>query len=158
MRRTLAYKVRQANARNRANSLAGCCYTQSNMEGPRTILSELGTHIVLFQQPGWWSRPLIYGGWIGVDLFFVLSGFLVSGLLFREHLTHQRIEVGSFLARRGLKIYPGFYVLIAVSVLASVAMHRALSAAGVLSEVFFVQNYRRGLWPHTWSLAVEEHF
>src|SRR6185295_15310789 len=48
-------------------------------------------------------------GWIGVDLFFVLSGFLVSGLLFEEYERHGTLRVGRFLVRRGFKIYPGFY-------------------------------------------------
>src|SRR3989442_1608498 len=57
-----------------------------------------------------WNRS----GWMGVDLFFVLSGFLVSGLLFRERRLHGRIRLGHFLIRRGLKIYPAFYAYLAV--------------------------------------------
>ncbi|MBX6315440.1 MAG: acyltransferase, partial [Isosphaeraceae bacterium] len=55
---------------------------------------------------------LLYGGWCGVDLFFVLSGFLVSGLLFTEFKAHGRISPGRFLIRRGFKIYPQFYIYI----------------------------------------------
>jgi peptidoglycan/LPS O-acetylase OafA/YrhL len=103
-------------------------------------------------------------GWIGVDLFFVLSGFLVSGLLFQEYKTYGQVRLGRFLLRRGLKIYPGFYVLILGTVLgiwlfgASALQERKLSLGRVLSECFFVQNYFPGLWIHTWSLAIEEHF
>src|SRR5688500_1239581 len=57
-----------------------------------------------------WQR----GGWIGVDFFFVLSGFLSSVLLFREHLNFGSIRYGHFLARRGFKISPAFYVMIGV--------------------------------------------
>ena len=57
------------------------------------------------------------GGWIGVDLFFVLSGFLVSGLLFREVKLRGKIDVTRFLLRRGLKIYPAFYFFIATQIL-----------------------------------------
>src|SRR5437667_23212 len=57
---------------------------------------------------------LLYeAGWAGVDLFFVLSGFLISGLLFREHQQYRRIDFKQFLVRRGLKVYPSFYCLIA---------------------------------------------
>src|SRR3954470_16543543 len=52
-----------------------------------------------------WQR----GGWVGVDLFFVLSGFLVAGLLFQEHRRHGTFSLGRFYLRRGLKIYPAFY-------------------------------------------------
>ena len=51
-------------------------------------------------------------GWVGVDLFFVLSGFLISGLLYSEFKKRQTISVGRFFIRRGLKIYPAFYILL----------------------------------------------
>jgi peptidoglycan/LPS O-acetylase OafA/YrhL len=49
-------------------------------------------------------------GWAGVDLFFVLSGFLVSGLLFAEYKQFGGIKPFHFLIRRGFKIYPLFYL------------------------------------------------
>ena len=97
-------------------------------------------------------------GWTGVDLFFVLSGFLVSGVLFSEHKTHGSIHIGRFLIRRGFKIYPGFYCLIAARILISLTQGHRTSASHWLPEVLFIQNYLPGLWVHTWSLAVEEHF
>src|SRR5204862_235326 len=51
-------------------------------------------------------------GWIGVDLFFVLSGFLISGLLFSEYRTQNSISFKRFIIRRGLKIYPAFYLFL----------------------------------------------
>lgn len=101
-----------------------------------------------------WER----GGWIGVDLFFVLSGFLISGLLFREHREHGRISVRRFLVRRGLKIYPAFYILIAATIALRLVPESSLTPPRVWAEVLFVQNYLPGVWNHTWSLAVEEHF
>lgn len=97
-------------------------------------------------------------GWTGVDLFFVLSGFLVSGLLFRELDRHGDVEVGRFLARRGFKIYPAFWAMLATTVLLRFAYHEALSLRALACELLFVQNYGPGLWVPTWSLAVEEHF
>jgi peptidoglycan/LPS O-acetylase OafA/YrhL len=103
-------------------------------------------------------------GWMGVDLFFVLSGFLVSGLLFREHQRLGHVEIGRFLLRRGLKIYPAFYLLLAISavvftvpVFASLRW-KEMTRWDFLSESLFVQNYGRSVWNHTWSLGVEEHF
>lgn len=98
------------------------------------------------------------GGWVGVDLFFVLSGFLVSGLLFREHEKFGCISAKHFLVRRGFKIYPPFWLLISVTV-AAVAFHdHQVDLKKIGSELLFIQNYGPALWTHTWSLAVEEHF
>ncbi len=93
-------------------------------------------------------------GWTGVDLFFVLSGFLVSGLLFREYARVGEVHAGRFLARRGLRIYPAFYVFIVSTSIATGTLGTRQFAA----EATFVQNYLPALWDHTWSLAVEEHF
>jgi len=98
-----------------------------------------------------WQR----GGWVGVDVFFVLSGFLVSGLLFREHLTTGTIRAKRFLVRRGLKIYPAFWHLMLMTFL---VWGTAFSARAFLAELLFVQSYAPYIWGHTWSLAVEEHF
>ena len=106
-----------------------------------------------------WMEVWQRGGWIGVDLFFVLSGFLVSGLLFREYRRFGEIRYGHFLARRGFKIYPAFYFMFVAVLLYAAHMGRAFVGwPVVLSEALFVQNYGPSLFPHTWSLAVEEHF
>lgn len=104
-------------------------------------------------------------GWVGVDLFFVLSGFLVSGLLFREYAAHGRINFKKFFIRRGLKIYPPFYAMIIFTLalqlyldIAENYIHVKKLLLAFLSEALFVQNYGPRLWPHTWSLAIEEHF
>lgn len=98
-------------------------------------------------------------GWAGVDLFFVLSGFLISGLLFSEYQERGSIGFKRFFIRRGLKIYPAFYVFLLLTAVASYGAFRRVSPlARYLHEIFFVQNYGQGAWDHTWSLAVEEHF
>ena len=104
------------------------------------------------------TRIWAQGGWIGVDLFFVLSGFLVSGLLFREHEKFQELHIGHFLIRRGFKIYPPFWLLIGFTVIVLTLRHQPFPLRGLVSELFFVQNYGASIWGHTWSLAVEEHF
>ena len=100
-----------------------------------------------------WQR----GGWVGVDLFFVLSGFLISGLLFAEYDARGRISPLRFYARRAWKIYPPFFTLIAFTILIAAGPVDLLDHR-LLSEVFFLQSYQPGIWPHSWSLAVEEHF
>lgn len=98
------------------------------------------------------------GGWVGVDLFFVLSGFLVSGLLFSEYQAHGTISPWRFYVRRGWKIYPAFYVMIGVTLLYYARLGLNCPKLSVISELFFLQSYLPGIWNHTWSLAVEEHF
>jgi peptidoglycan/LPS O-acetylase OafA/YrhL len=117
------------------------------------------------QPPGAWPeyvrapfRAWVDGGWAGVQLFFVLSGFLVSGLLFREYEATGAVSVRRFLIRRWWKIYPPFAYLVLVYGLALVVSGEPNVWPRVLAELLFLQNYLPGLWGHTWSLAVEEHF
>ena len=96
-------------------------------------------------------------GWSGVDLFFVLSGFLVSGLLFKEYRENGAVRAKRFILRRGLRIWPAFYLMIALSVAFT---WKTVRPDQIFSEVFFIQNYSTHppMWVHTWTLAVEEHF
>ncbi len=100
--------------------------------------------------------PWNQAGWVGVDLFFVLSGFLISGLLFTEWQRSGSIRIGRFYIRRGFKIYPPFYALMALTACVPALMPATRSQFA--AELLFVQNYVPGIWAHTWSLAVEEHF
>ncbi len=102
-----------------------------------------------------WILPI---GSTGVDLFFVLSGFLVSGLLFKEFIQSGTMSFGRFFVRRVFKIYPAFWAFIALTLILRFRQTGKWDAAGLFAELFFVQNYFAGLWGHTWSLAVEEHF
>src|SRR5689334_22886162 len=111
--------------------------------------------LVLGRHAGPGLRPLWEFGWMGVDLFFVLSGFLVSGLLFHEYRRHGRIRPFWFLGRRGFKIYPAFYFLLLVTWLLG---RRFIPGRYFVYEALFVQNYFGFIWNQTWSLAVEEHF
>ena len=99
-------------------------------------------------------------GWIGVDLFFVLSGFLVSGLLFKEYMKYGSVQPIRFLIRRGFKIYPIYFLFYPLYLLPILRAHN-LQLVPMLSDLFFVQNYVNG-WGYaygpSWSLAVEEHF
>jgi peptidoglycan/LPS O-acetylase OafA/YrhL len=98
-------------------------------------------------------------GWAGVDLFFVLSGFLISGLLFSDYQEWGRIHLSRFYIRRGFKIWPAFYTLIATGLLIDLVMPgHHFSTKGLLPELTFFQDYFYGIWGITWSLAVEEHF
>jgi peptidoglycan/LPS O-acetylase OafA/YrhL len=127
------------------------------------VLLVLGRHLPLAvenaQSPGvTLFRLWQTGGWIGVDLFFVLSGFLVSGLLFSEYRKYGSISIKRFLIRRGLKLYPAFYVMLTCTCGIVYLTFGYVPLDRALSEVFFMQSYFPGLLGHTWTLGVEEHF
>jgi peptidoglycan/LPS O-acetylase OafA/YrhL len=127
------------------------------------IMGVLVTHTILFRYPRWWwDRFLVGGGWTGVDLFFVLSGFLISGLLFSEFQKRERINFARFAIRRALKLYPTLYVLVFGITLWRLIHSRFHSIGSIikpaLHDIFFVQSYFPGTYGHFWSLSVEEHF
>jgi len=93
-------------------------------------------------------------GWIGVDLFFVLSGFLVGGLLVQELLKTDSLRIGRFLLRRMMKIWPAYYFYL----LFQIAIRRHPLGTFAWQNVLNIQNYAGTSLEHTWSLAVEEHF
>jgi peptidoglycan/LPS O-acetylase OafA/YrhL len=137
----------------------------TNLDALRAIaiLMVLGRHAgetMLFAHTAnfytaYWARV----GWAGVDLFFVLSGFLISGLLFSDYQEKGRIDVARFYIRRGLKIWPSFYALILIGLLwDAVLPGHTISTKRLWAELLFVQDYFRSIWGITWSLAVEEHF
>jgi peptidoglycan/LPS O-acetylase OafA/YrhL len=104
------------------------------------------------------SSAWFQGGWVGVDLFFVLSGFLVGGLLFKEARAFGDVRIWRFLIRRGFKVYPAFYVMLLFTVAYRWLFVPDFDLTRTASEVLFLQNYVPPIWSHTWSLAVEEHF
>jgi peptidoglycan/LPS O-acetylase OafA/YrhL len=111
--------------------------------------------------PPTWAALFVQGhqiGWVGVDLFFVLSGFLVSGLLFDEHNATGSINMPRFLIRRAFKIIPAFYFLTLISVIYDAVVLHHVVIVHVIHDILFLQSYRAGIWPHAWTLAIEVHF
>jgi peptidoglycan/LPS O-acetylase OafA/YrhL len=93
-------------------------------------------------------------GQTGVDVFFVLSGFLVGGLLLKEYKRTGAIQAKRFLLRRGLKIWPAYYFYILIQVI--VRKHPLNSF--LLPNLLHLQNYLGSSLLHTWTLSIEEHF
>jgi peptidoglycan/LPS O-acetylase OafA/YrhL len=100
---------------------------------------------------------LQYGG-TGVDLFFVLSGWLLGGQLFKEFSREGSIDVRRFWVRRWLRTLPAYYAVLILS-----TAQRLLTKDGAefpVSYYVFLQNYEHPLYffSVSWSLCVEEHF
>lgn len=129
-----------------------------------SILLVLGSHYQINWRDAGLFRPLaqfnMRFGWSGVDMFFVISGFLIGRLLIGELDRSGGIDFGRFYWRRTLKIWPLLYLTSAAWMLLSV--YRGEAVADVVSASWpafaHIQNYLVTPLGHLWSLAVEEHF
>jgi peptidoglycan/LPS O-acetylase OafA/YrhL len=106
---------------------------------------------------GTWSKlPFFNLGWTGVDLFFVLSGYLIGRQLWKELKETGRLRIGRFLLRRGLRIWPLYFAALAFLVL--VLGRHGGSLFRFLPDLAFVSNYLPGILSGGWSLSTEEQF
>jgi peptidoglycan/LPS O-acetylase OafA/YrhL len=140
-----------------------------DVEGLRAVAIVL---VVLYHT----HASLAPGGYVGVDVFFVISGFLITGQLVRELRTDGRISFLAFYARRARRILPAALLTVIVTAVASALLLDPLAAKRALSDdlsaVYFGANvhfaaqgadyFNAGLSPspvqHFWSLSVEEQF
>ena len=130
------------------------------------VLLVMGYHPAAHYTLAGRSRPLAYicqvSGWMGVDLFFVLSGFLIGGLLFDELERNKTLDVRRFIIRRIFKIWPAYFVLVTFFFLwyfiKGYPFYNWPVTLAMLPNLAHLQNYVPTLAVHTWSLAVEEHF
>src|ERR1700712_4267348 len=118
-------------------------------------------HYKFFGHPAWVNKIGSFG-WSGVDLFFVLSGFLISGQLFATIARGNKIWLTEFFIKRFFRIIPPFLVVVILY-----AAWPALREWGHLSPIWkyltFTLNFgfdlrKYGTFSHVWSLCVEEQF
>ncbi|MHA7262417.1 acyltransferase family protein [Arthrobacter sp. TMN-37] len=120
--------------------------------------------------------PALQGGYVGVDVFFVVSGFLITGLLLKEAERSGRISLLGFYARRARRILPAATLVLAVTVVSYFALIGGRSATRTAEDgqwaALFASNFREisqgtDYWAsdlppsplqHYWSLAIEEQF
>jgi peptidoglycan/LPS O-acetylase OafA/YrhL len=115
------------------------------------------------------------GGYVGVDVFFVISGYLITGLLLRDAEQNGRISLGRFYQRRIRRLLPAAMLVIVVAALSFPLLPQAQwsdLSREVLSSAFYVQNWwlvaqavdylaednAPGMLQHYWSLSVEEQY
>src|SRR5579863_2675550 len=115
-------------------------------------------------------KNLFYAGWSGVDLFFVLSGFLITGILIDTKEAENYFS--SFYPRRILRIFPLYYTVLSFIVILAHVLHRAsfdqimAKPSDQIFYFFYLNNWMillKDTWHpniigHFWSLAVEEQF
>jgi peptidoglycan/LPS O-acetylase OafA/YrhL len=120
--------------------------------------------------------PLFAGGFVGVDVFFVISGYLITELLVRELESTNRISIIRFYARRARRLLPAFGLMLICVLGAAVFLltppeqdtlaATALTAASYVSNFYFIAqaadyfapDIKTNVLLHTWSLGVEEQF
>ncbi len=130
------------------------------LDGLRAIavLLVMWTHVpaAALGGPEPWLRAAVKPGYLGVDIFFVLSGFLITRILLADKLAG--VPVRWFLLRRLVRIFPIYYITLAVIWAIDPTRPELPWAALYLSNVYFPFHGGESPLRHTWSLAVEEHF
>lgn len=112
-----------------------------------------------FAGPDWW----FLSGWLGVQLFFVLSGFLITTLLLREADRHGKVSLGDFWIRRIFRILPAYYMALALTVVLALLQDQWLLAGGPSSIWWFVgvtpEFAPTGLnFGQAWTIGFEQKF
>jgi peptidoglycan/LPS O-acetylase OafA/YrhL len=139
------------------------------LDGVRAIA--IGFVVLLHYSSPWrhGASGIFRGGFIGVDVFFVLSGFLITSLLVNERARRGSASLGAFYARRALRLLPALLVLLAAHAVFiwSTTGEMATEVKSIFAVVFYVSNilqangYEKltnsGL-TFTWSLSIEEQF
>ncbi|MBS0631156.1 MAG: acyltransferase [Verrucomicrobia bacterium] len=102
-----------------------------------------------------------FDGLLGVCLFFVISGYLITTLLLRERAETGTISLWRFYGRRVVRIFPAFYFFLIMMVVARAMGWVQFDQRGLFASLFYFRNvgsYGDTVLQHTWSLAVEEQF
>jgi peptidoglycan/LPS O-acetylase OafA/YrhL len=108
-----------------------------------------------------WTEVLRFGGFMGVELFFVLSGYLIGGILIRSSEQSGSQWLRTFYARRWMRTLPNYYLFLLLNLLLVYLSVRTGDPADAWRYAFFVQNLFSPppiFFQEAWSLAVEEVF
>jgi peptidoglycan/LPS O-acetylase OafA/YrhL len=118
-------------------------------------------HYQLFEHPAWISQAGSFG-WTGVDLFFVLSGYLIAGQLFSRIAQNKSLAIGEFYFKRVFRIIPAYLVVVTLY-FCFPAFREREALSPLWKFLTFTQNVgldlrHYGTFSHAWSLCIEEQF
>jgi peptidoglycan/LPS O-acetylase OafA/YrhL len=111
--------------------------------------------------------PLAPFGYVGVDIFFVLSGYLITSILLDEYRRRGSVRLGRFYLRRFIRLYPALIVCAALVAIPGVLLGSSgwLHVKSTVFALLYLTPITRtidpnsaGVWSHTWSLGIEEMF
>lgn len=111
-----------------------------------------------------WLKPitnLLQDGHLGVNVFFVISGFLITTLLLNEEANTKTISVKNFFIRRTLRIFPAYYFMLLVYFILQLLGYMQISNSSWFTALTYTKYFNWNLdWvtSHGWSLSIEEHF
>jgi peptidoglycan/LPS O-acetylase OafA/YrhL len=113
--------------------------------------------------PGWYIIIVTSLGAIGVNVFFIISGFIITTLLLREMVSAGQVSLAAFYIRRFFRIVPPFAVYLTTLLILGAAGFISISRQNLVWSAFFLGNTGfpdSNAWfvAHTWSLSVEEQF
>ncbi len=142
------------------------CYQQRRIFGTLDGIRALSILAVIWHHTvpaSTFSLPMLGRGFLGVDMFFVLSGFLIVTLLLRERQRCGSISLKNFYARRTLRIFPVYYAVLASLTTLYLLTPGAETAPDFFSELPYHATYTSNwidasVFGITWSLATEEQF
>lgn len=108
-----------------------------------------------------WTAALKVGGFLGVELFFVLSGFLIGRILLKLSGRLSWASLGQFLSRRWLRTLPNYYLFVLINLALALLLIRPAELSGLGAYLVFAQNLFTAhptFFPEAWSLSIEELF
>lgn len=141
-------------------------FQPARIKGLDTLRALAIVLVLMSHYNGFVAKDSLFGfigevGWAGVDLFFVLSGYLIGNQLLAPAARGERMALGTFFARRLLRTVPNYYVVLAVYLLLPHSVIWGKTMAPAWRYFSFTQNVglRYGeTFTHSWSLCIEEQF
>lgn len=157
---------------SRSSSAPGASESTSKFRSDIQGLRAVAVLAVVFYHAG---VPFISGGYVGVDVFFVISGFLITGHLLNGLRRDGRVQFANFYARRVRRILPAAFVVLVLSIVAALIWYPPLLMRevwqGAIATALYIPNYlfasqgtnylaemTPSLFQHYWSLGIEEQF